>query len=285
MNVLEKTEKISRFFGYRDCLKSASNYKFFVNWYRKMKFREFEAGIKIPALRAVEDAIKRMLIILTEYEENVVTDLRYSEGEILVAFHNGEIVPISYLSDGYQDVIGIVSDIAYRMAILNPNLGEDILDKTPGIVLIDEIEVHLHPRWQQKILNGLKDIFPSVQFIVTTHSPMIVGSTLEDEAIELIREDGRTVYHKVGNPKEWYMADILRNVFGIKERVNKDSNKSGETLEDRLRVFSGLVKKYTYNKDEECKREAIELYDELIRSVPEGNPRRSVLDRLKGLIE
>ena len=283
MRTLEKTEKISRFVGYKDCLKPASNYKFFVNWYRKMKFREFEFRKSIPALDSVTDSIKKTLITLTEDEEYKVKDIRYSEGEIAVLFEDGKTVPVSYLSDGYKDIIGIVSDIAYRMAILNPKLGKDILEETPGIVLIDEIEVHLHPKWQQKILHILKDIFPKVQFIITTHSPIVVSTTDNDEALELYREEDEIKYMKVGNPQDWYMSDILRNIFNINEKLNKDYGH--ENTEDKLKKFGDMIKNFTVSKDEKLKKEIYDLYENLLPSLPEGNPRRRVLDRLKGLIE
>lgn len=105
----------------------------------------------------------------------------------------------SILNDGYKDVIGIVSDIAYRMAILNSSLGREILNKAPGIILIDEIEVHLHPKCQQNILRTLKKIFPKVQFIVTTHSPMVVSAAEKNEAIELIKNKNQVIPSNVGN--------------------------------------------------------------------------------------
>ena len=70
----------------------------------------------------------------------------------------------------------MVFDIAYRMAVLNPDLLENVVEMTPGIVLIDEIDLHLHPRWQWKIIDALKNTFPRVQFIVTTHSPVIIAA-------------------------------------------------------------------------------------------------------------
>lgn len=286
MRTLEKTEKLSRFVGYKDCLKPASNYKFFVNWYRKMKYREFEYSKKIPVLVAVNDSIKKALTMLTEGEENEVKDILFNEGEISVLFLNGSIVPVSYLSDGYKNIIGIISDIAYRMAILNPKLGQDILLKTPGIILIDEIEVHLHPKWQQRILRILKEVFPRVQFIISTHSPMVVSSTEEGEAIELFREDDRIKYTSVGNPQEWYMSDILRNVFNVNEKVNCDNSKTiNETLEEKLIRYSDMVKLYSSLKKESLKVEINKLYESIIPSIPEGSPRRRVVDRLRELVE
>jgi predicted ATP-binding protein involved in virulence len=283
MRMLEKTEKISRFVGYKDCLKAASNYKFFVNWYRKMKFREFEFQKNIPVLDSVTDSIKKTLISLTEDEEYRVKDIKYFEGEIGVLFEDGKIVPVSYLSDGYKDIIGIISDIAYRMAILNPKLGHDVLVQTPGIVLIDEIEVHLHPKWQQKILHILKNIFPKVQFIITTHSPIVISSTEKNEALELYKTDTGIKYEIVGNPKEWYISDILRNVFNIKEKIYEAP--TGKTVEDNMEIFSDMVKEYLITKNENLRKQIENLYSDIIPSIPEDSPRRRVIERLNGLLK
>ncbi len=78
------------------------------------------------------------------------------------------------MSDGYRGTLSLLS-IAYRMAMLNPALCDRVLE-TPGVVMIDEIDLHLHPRWQARILEDLVRIFPNVQFIVTTHSPVVVAS-------------------------------------------------------------------------------------------------------------
>ena len=80
------------------------------------------------------------------------------------------------MSDGYKNTLSMIGDIAYRMAVLNPTLGDQVLRETPGIVLIDEIDLHLHPKWQQSILNDLNEIFPKIQFIVSSHAPAVINS-------------------------------------------------------------------------------------------------------------
>lgn len=101
-------------------------------------------------------------------------DVRSHELEIYVYRHNeAEKFPVRMLSDGEKGIISLAADIAYRMALLNPNLLDKVLE-TPGVVLIDEIDLHLHPSWQKKIMGNLMSIFPNIQFIVTTHSPSIL---------------------------------------------------------------------------------------------------------------
>ena len=91
----------------------------------------------------------------------------------------GTILPFRMLSDGYRNVIKIILDIATRMCILNPYLKGDALKKTPGVVLIDEVDLSLHPTWQKRIIRILKEQFPRIQLICATHSPFIIQS-LED---------------------------------------------------------------------------------------------------------
>lgn len=87
----------------------------------------------------------------------------------------GELI-VDDLSDGSRCIISMAADLAYRMVRLNPFLGERSVIDTPGVVLIDEVDMHLHPSWQQTILLDLQQAFPNIQFIVTTHSPQVLSS-------------------------------------------------------------------------------------------------------------
>ena len=99
-------------------------------------------------------------------------------------------LPINFLSSGIRITVGMVIDIASRIARANPHLGgTELLEDTPGIVLIDEVDLHLHPQWQQRIIPALTKTFPKVQFIVTTHSPQVL-STVPAESIRILNEDG-----------------------------------------------------------------------------------------------
>jgi len=97
-------------------------------------------------------------------------------------------LPVDILSDGIRNIIGLVADIAHRMARLNPQLEEKAATETPGIVLIDEVDMHLHPEWQQVVIQSLKLAFPLIQFIVTTHSPQVL-STVRKENIRILLSD------------------------------------------------------------------------------------------------
>lgn len=147
--------------------------------------------IENPTLEQIRSIIINALTTLTEKE---VQSVIYRDFDLEFYFkEESQAQRVSQLSDGFRSMVGLVSDIAYRIAILNPNI-KDSCKITPGIVLIDEIDLHLHPKWQRKIVPLLKDLFPNFQFIATSHSPFIIQSMQPHEVINLntveqIKED------------------------------------------------------------------------------------------------
>ncbi|MEG0261269.1 MAG: AAA family ATPase [Lysinibacillus sp.] len=171
--------KHNRLEGYEHCLEPASNIKHFINWIEHMTYIQLQEGEGLPILPAVTNAISQCM----EEWESIEYSVRLNE--LIVRKDNGETLPFNFLSDGYRSVIGLVADLAHRMAMLNPFLGKDVCQITPGVVLIDELDLHLHPKWQRKIVEDLKRVFPKVQFITTTHSPFIIQSLEPDELRKL----------------------------------------------------------------------------------------------------
>ena len=121
--------------------------------------------------------------------------------------------PFRELSDGYRNTLSLVGDIAFRMAALNPQMLGEVTAKTPGIVLIDEIDQHLHPYWQKNILICLTRIFPKVQFIVTTHSPNVISSALGTNLI-LLDDTGCHYYGSNAYGKD--VNSVLFEIMDIK---------------------------------------------------------------------
>jgi predicted ATP-binding protein involved in virulence len=100
---------------------------------------------------------------------------------------------VEQLSDGVRNMIALVADIAYRMArLINSDLGREAARETPGLVLIDEVDMHLHPEWQQVVLKTLTLAFPRVQFVLTTHSPQVISPVPSSSAnVRLDENRGR----------------------------------------------------------------------------------------------
>ena len=157
------------------------------------------------------------------------------------------------LSDGQRAVICLVADIARRMCILNPILGQDVIAKTPGVVLIDELDMHLHPRWQRILTTGLKRAFPSVQFIAASHSPQVIGELHPDEII-LLRK-GETSHPQVSYGLT--SSQILEEIMGAEARSVE--------VEERLeRLFEALER-----NEFEFAREIIEGLKNDVPGIPE----------------
>lgn len=177
----QKEQNISRLKGYVDCLSPISNEKLMLKWFEDMTYLKLQEGKRIPELETVEKAVSQCYkSIDSEIDRvNIYFNLKNKDLEISREFRDGrrDTLPLRLLSDGIKSTLSMVADIAYRMAILNPELLDNIKEETPGIILIDEIDMHLHPAWQKKIIKDLCEIFPKIQFLFTTHSPTVISNS------------------------------------------------------------------------------------------------------------
>lgn len=107
------------------------------------------------------------------------------QDSIMIELEKEGLTHFNNLSDGFKNMVAMVADIAHRASRLNPHLGKDAAVATSGIVLIDEIDLHLHPKWQRRVVDDLQKAFPNLQFIATTHSPFILQSLKHGQIIDL----------------------------------------------------------------------------------------------------
>ena len=137
--------------------------------------------------------------------------------EIYVNTENGISVPIQKISQGTLSILVIFSLIYYFLQSKNPNTGK-ILGE-PGIVFIDEIDAHLHPDWQQKIVSLLKKYFPNVQFFLTAQNPLIIAGCLDKEAAVLRKSEdgGFHIYQFNHDFIGWESSELYKTVFQIEE--------------------------------------------------------------------
>lgn len=136
--------------------------------------KEFE-GTREAFFEALQTAIPALSEIDFDHSE--------IEAVVSVTGHIPSRHHFSYMSDGLQSMINIVAEIAHRCIELNGCLGRNAVKKTPGVVMIDEIDLYLHPHWQKHVLQDLAQAFPMIQFIVSTHSPFIVQSLQKNQLI------------------------------------------------------------------------------------------------------
>ena len=192
----------SRMVGYEDCLEPASNQKVLLRWFKTMEIATLQRGESLGVLDAVKAAIVNCIEDCQNFKYDILED------ELIATLKDGRTLPFRMLSDGFRNMLGMVADIAYRAAVLNPQLGSEAAQKTPGIVLIDEIDLHLHPKWQRRVVEDLRATFPALQFVATTHSPFIVQSLREGELINLGSQPPEEYHDKS-------IEDIAENVMGV----------------------------------------------------------------------
>jgi len=161
----------SRLRGYYNALDPLTNIKFFLEIFRTETLSSLQHGTKSAQLNAVSKAIMNCIKDCTKVYHDIKRDELIIE---LESIH--DLMPFNSLSDGVRTTLAMVMEIAFRCSLLNPHLGEVAPEETTGVVLIDEIDLHLHPGWQKSIITDLRNTFPKIQFIVSTHAPLVIGS-------------------------------------------------------------------------------------------------------------
>lgn len=144
------------------------------NWCVQMDFAAYQKKQEIAEYKEFQSIVNQFVSLMDENAVNPKVFYSSSAGSIVYFDGKGE-QPIYQLSAGYQAVLCMALELAYRAVLLNPTL-ENVAATIKGVVLIDEIEMHLHPAWQWKVLKVLNKTFPKVQFIISTHSPIVLSS-------------------------------------------------------------------------------------------------------------
>ncbi|WP_437707422.1 AAA family ATPase [Sorangium sp. So ce448] len=188
---------LGRLSGYLDCLSSSSSFKTFVAWYE-----DTANAARSPASVAYgpHERPEKLLAAVRKATRTVLAptgwhslDWDFERRKLVVEHAQHGRLPLSVLSDGVRNMVALVADLAHRCVRLNPHFGEEAARSTPGILLIDEVDMHLHPRWQQLVVDLLREVFPQMQMVLTTHSPHVL-STVDVDSIRVIRlRDGEAV--------------------------------------------------------------------------------------------
>lgn len=176
-------EIASRFRAYKKSLDAKSNFAQFQKWFRGKELAAIQRrGTHDLSLELVREAVVKNLPgcvhVYHEFDPDKPLGLK-------MVMKDGRILPFNSLSDGTRNFFAILADLAYKCTSLNPHLKENALKETEGIVLIDELDLHLHPEWQRLIIHALRDTFPQIQFIATTHSPFLIQETGQNQLIIL----------------------------------------------------------------------------------------------------
>ena len=221
--------RLSRFAGYRGCLEPTVSSAFLRSWIKKMALI---AQDKQP-LQSL-DVVYGAVVGCVEGAKRAGYD--FGVDDIVLEFKDGQRFPFGLLSDGQRSMTALAADIALRCVQLNPHLAGQAPSETEGVVLIDELDLHLHPNWQRRVVSDLISLFPKLQFVTTTHSPFIVQS-LDGQG--LINLDDRSVLEE---RKELYsIEDLAEETMGVD---TPQRSKRFVEMENKARDYYKLLDKY-----------------------------------------
>lgn len=256
----------SKFDGYEKSLSGTADFGEFFKWFKRcedIKSR-YSDSIGEQATKFIEFTIQAIETFIPE-----IKNLRVQIVPIeTMLVDKGEItLDVQQLSQGEKSLLALVADIARRLILLNPSLDNPLEGK--GVILIDEIDLHLHPEWQQKVVPNLLQTFPNIQFILTTHSPQVL-STVSKESIYVL---GKNIEGKItastpiafsyGEPSN----DILHSIMHVDPQPPVPEKK----LLERLTV---LVDQGLYEN-----KEAKEIRKILEKSLNKDHPQLKRIDR------
>lgn len=196
--------------AYEGAFTGERQFRAFFAWFRATEDHENERrltdpGYRDPQLEAVRTAVARLMPGYERPRVQRKPRLR------MVVTKQGLELAIQQLSEGERVLLSLAGDIAMRAAVLNPHLPDPL--QSPGCVLIDELDLHLHPQWQAEAILALPALFPRMQFVVATHSPIVVSHATDARVYE-VADGGLAVSLAYGKQ----MAVVLQDLFGKAER-------------------------------------------------------------------
>lgn len=239
---------------YDQAFEKGSNFRLFFEWFRIKEDEENEQNSRVSEaergfdtqLQAVRNALESFMPDFKNFQIKRKPKLR------MVVTKDGKELTIQQLSDGEKCFMALIGDMARRLAIANPSLENPL--EGEGIVLIDEIDLHLHPKWQQIVIKRLTATFPNIQFFISTHSPFVLTETKPEQLFCLTQKDAEMKVepglHTYGHTAE----RILEDFMGL-ERTRP---------EEVATRFSEIFKLIGEKKLEEAKVELAKLKEDVI---------------------
>jgi predicted ATP-binding protein involved in virulence len=180
--------------------------------------------------RNIDNVIRAIQQFIPEYSNLRIDRTGRGTAKMLVD-KEGREFDIGQLSDGEKNLIALIGDIARRLTIANPNSNDPLSES--GIILIDELDLHLHPKWQRIVITKITEVFPNCQFIVSSHSPQVISHVQSDEVFLLKNEDGNIVNYPVNHSYGKNSDRILEDVM--------DETARPKNIEEKIKnIFSAI---------------------------------------------
>lgn len=254
--------------GYEGAFDLKADLSDFAAWFKALEQARQETSTPRPSLEAARGVLIGCI--------PGATDFRYHPdlNDICVTFEGGQVEPVWRLSDGYRTTIALIGELAWRATVLNPAFGDRVASEVTGVVLIDELDLHLHPGWQRRIVDDLRRAFPRVQFITTTHSPFIVQALQPDEVINL------TGVGPSARPTMMSPEDIAEELMGI--RLPQRSRRWQEMYKAAAEYFEVLERRKAVPEEVQALERRL---DELRRPFSDDPAFAAFLERKRAVAE
>ena len=214
---------------------------------RGLHLAEFEAWMRAqealsserPAAKCVLGAFDKAVTRFLPDYGNLRLGGESESGSFLLIDRGTATLPVRQLSDGERGVLAMVLDLTRRLAQANPKMN-DPAGEAEAVVLIDEIELHLHPGWQRQIVRNLAETFPKCQFIATTHSPQVIGEVEHDRIHIMADGEVYSPTHSSGVDSSRVLEEIMDTdprTKKVKDRLSKISRTIGDNRYDDARTL------------------------------------------------
>ncbi len=248
---------------YKDCLNGAAKFRDFFMWFRNQEDLEneqrLEKGAHSPYTSRELDAFRHaMRRFMPEY-----TDVRVRRKPLRMTIKkNKEELNVAQLSDGEKIYLALIGDLCRRLVLANPTLPDPL--KGQGIVMIDEVDLHLHPKWQGEISQRLMDVFPKIQFIITTHSSQVINRVPTDKLRLLCDGQITKADYGYGMPSDV----VLKDIMGV------DSEQPKEVVDTISSIYSAIA-----NGELQKAKDLLSSLEEMVPEHPELSRIRKVVER------
>lgn len=219
--------------AFEKAIENKIDFRTFFEWYRSQEDYENEHKIETGDLQYQDRALKAVRTAIMSMLDDC-SNLRVARKPRLeMKIDKGNIsLNVSQMSDGEKCTMALLGDLARRLTLANPMLENPLLGE--GIVLIDEIELHMHPSWQRKILRVLRHIFPNVQFIITTHSPIILSEVNEDYNLFFMSREDTGIEIKKISQLNGYDANAVLEQFMGTSSINPETEQFIESIYEEI---------------------------------------------------
>lgn len=249
-------EQFTKLSAFDKAIESTIDFRNLFKWFRNQEDIENQAKVREDA--AYEDkslaAVKRAMLAMLDGFEDIHIDRKPLAMKVK---KDGRYLKINQLSDGEKCTIALFGDLARRMALANPQMTNPL--EGTGVVLIDELDLHMHTSWQRKVLGVLKDTFPNIQFIITTHSPQILGEVGDIFNLFYLSESEEKISLK-----------IYKSFMGWDANMILEDVMQTTSLNEEIKAMRDEVFDYIENKQYDKAEELVDLLEEKTDAYMEG---------------